>query len=613
MNSESPTDEKFPAICELVGSGAPPLLTCSILIGPLVTGLVLLMLLPLGMTIGVRHPVFQIVADLHLLLLSLTLFATIVFVFRILTSVKGGLLISFGSIVVIALLEVAALHPVTARDALIHHLAAPKMWLASGYIDQISWHEWSYYPMLLQLAFIRILAWGFPELCALYHFSYFLLFAGLLAYVSHRLFTHELSGVMGWLFGLTLPVLMNLATTPLVDGGAAYFSLVTLALLLAALDGGTRSLYWIGTGIALGLALSTKYNVIPFAVLVIVLIPLFSSRYGRTPGDAFRDMVIVGGVAFIVVSPWLIKNLIWIGNPVYPLYQGWFSGDGGRPRAFSPSLTPLEMRTLVYGEDWADIILTPMRMILMGSDGDPRRYDGVLSPVILFGLCSLFPSVRSRRWYSGVALLVVAFYLFALSSTSWRIRYLAPLIGPLLILTIGGVLAVGERVRWKKWVLPTFALTIHGLAASCYLIPFLSRTISLDYLRGTATKEQYLTSRLFEYPVIQKINETLPPTSKVYLLATSNQFFYYDVPVYSGGYYSELPLVTWIKSSRSADDVAKSFRDHGITHLLVQQERALKALDVHFTDFDKTRWNEFESRHLNPLFTIGPYSLWSVM
>ncbi len=40
---------------------------------------------------------------------------------------------------------------------LIHHLAVPKWWIEAGEIHPIQWHEWSYYPMLLQLVYTMLL------------------------------------------------------------------------------------------------------------------------------------------------------------------------------------------------------------------------------------------------------------------------------------------------------------------------------------------------------------------------------------------------------------------------------------------------------------------------
>ena len=46
------------------------------------------------------------------------------------------------------------LTPPIARDALIHHLAVPKLWLKNGGFYDIKWAEFSYYPMNVDLLYL---------------------------------------------------------------------------------------------------------------------------------------------------------------------------------------------------------------------------------------------------------------------------------------------------------------------------------------------------------------------------------------------------------------------------------------------------------------------------
>ena len=46
------------------------------------------------------------------------------------------------------------LTPPISRDALIHHLAIPKLWLKHGEIYEMPWAEYSYYPMYINLIYL---------------------------------------------------------------------------------------------------------------------------------------------------------------------------------------------------------------------------------------------------------------------------------------------------------------------------------------------------------------------------------------------------------------------------------------------------------------------------
>ena len=45
------------------------------------------------------------------------------------------------------------LTPPISRDALIHHLAVPKLWLKHGRIYEIPWADYAYYPMNINLLY----------------------------------------------------------------------------------------------------------------------------------------------------------------------------------------------------------------------------------------------------------------------------------------------------------------------------------------------------------------------------------------------------------------------------------------------------------------------------
>ena len=46
------------------------------------------------------------------------------------------------------------LTPPISRDALIHHLAVPKLWLKHGGFYEIPWADYAYYPMYVNLLYL---------------------------------------------------------------------------------------------------------------------------------------------------------------------------------------------------------------------------------------------------------------------------------------------------------------------------------------------------------------------------------------------------------------------------------------------------------------------------
>lgn len=95
-----------------------------------------------------------------------------------------------------------AFTPPVSRDALIHHLAVPKLWLVHGGFYETPWAEFSYYPMNLSLLYLAPLYFGNDIIPDFIHLSVGLGTALLLyGYLSKK--TGRLAGL------LAAPVLIS--------------------------------------------------------------------------------------------------------------------------------------------------------------------------------------------------------------------------------------------------------------------------------------------------------------------------------------------------------------------------------------------------------------------
>ncbi|HMO26819.1 MAG TPA: hypothetical protein PKB10_11160 [Tepidisphaeraceae bacterium] len=102
---------------------------------------------------------------------------------------------------------------------------------------------------------------------------------------------------------------------------------------------GTLAVVWLmrGTtrdaivaGIFAGLACGAKLTGVPMLLVIVPFAVFVASRLGRRDADAPR-VGISGIVAFVVIgtlvlSPWLIRNMVWTGNPLYPERMEWLGG-----------------------------------------------------------------------------------------------------------------------------------------------------------------------------------------------------------------------------------------------------------------------------------------------
>ena len=92
---------------------------------------------------------------------------------------RTGLIIILGSLlamVVVSIIILASVPPVS-RDALVHHLAIPKLYLKHGGIYEIPEAQFSYYPMNLDLLYAIPLYFENDILTKYMHFGFALLTA----------------------------------------------------------------------------------------------------------------------------------------------------------------------------------------------------------------------------------------------------------------------------------------------------------------------------------------------------------------------------------------------------------------------------------------------------
>ena len=228
------------------------------------------------------------------------------------------------------------LMPPISRDALIHHLAIPKLWIHHGGFIETPWNVFSYFPMNIDLLYLVPLLFGNDRVPAFIH----LLFGWGTGYLIYRyLKVHEgrLWGLLGLLVFVSTPMIIRLSVTAYVDLGMIFFTTASVFAYLRWRDGSFADSKWLFlSAVFMGLAAGAKYNaLISWLFLNLAVCYLYARDTGKQL-PAIRWGLIFFLVSLAVVSPWFVKNLILKGNPIYPLMDNVFSFiHGGRePAAF---------------------------------------------------------------------------------------------------------------------------------------------------------------------------------------------------------------------------------------------------------------------------------------
>ena len=495
---------------------------------------------------------------------------------------------------------ILCLMPPVSRDALIHHLAIPKLWLRHGGFFETPWTLFSYFPMNVDLLYLLPLLFGNDRVPAFIH----LLFGWGTGYLVYRYLKDQAGkvwGLLGLLLFVSTPMVIRLSITAYVDLGMIFFTTASVLAYLRWRDGGYEDVKWLLlAAVCMGLAAGTKYSAL---ISWLFLSGAVCFLYARDTGkqlQAIRWGLIFSLVALVTVSPWLVKNLVLKGNPIYPLMDNVFSfihggretaaflAAGGVERGEGYSL--LRSRTLVYGEEIWQILLLPLRICFEGRDHSPQHFDGILNP--LFALAIPFAFVGSRKGHRCFFLLfmVIVFSLSVLV-VDLRIRYILPTVPFMTILAVMGIRNGTEWLAGRRQtalrlagVAVFFAVALLLAANLVYLGHQFKGIRPLPYILGEESHDEFLSRQVGSYPATAYVNRELPDDAVVYLLYTSGRGYYLDRDyIYHVGLEAAI-VKAMVRSSADAATLAAFLRSLGGTHLLVRDELLMKALEDNFPD-----------------------------
>ncbi|MFB3060741.1 MAG: ArnT family glycosyltransferase [Candidatus Binatia bacterium] len=559
-----------------------------------------------GVSGHLGSPLLNLVTAIAILL------AALFFLYVIIIQIRGeGRLGSLIWILILGILlaeVLLGLVPPWARDELTHHLATAKLYVLSGRIHEIPFAPYSYYPMLLDMLYIPFVKWGWDSIPKLIHGLFgFLTGVLIYAYLARRL--SAIYGLLGFLFFVFTPAILRLSNWAYVDLGLVFYSLASLLCLLWWYD--TQQPRWlILAGLSVGFALSTKPNgLLVFFLLCFAVVFLLGKIYQKNIYKVCGWTLLFLFFASITFSPWWIKNLIQTGNAFYPAFAGFFSSVGEGSSGGGAGVGIFGKRALLWGESWWEIAALPIRVFFTGRDDAAQHFDGVLNPMLILFL----PWAFKGKWGEEKKLMfgfVVFYFLYALFLVDLRIRYLLPVVAPLVILLVYGVHNIYLRILHPSILVGgvVILLAFNGV----YLWNYFQSVSPLGFLSGKESREGFLNRMLPDYSAVQYINQKLPSTAKIYFIFMGRRVYYCLRDYFHDPGDHAWSLVRMIQEAQSESGVKTKLEEKGLTHLLVRDELLQRFLRNNLSSEKQKLWDSFVALHLRGLFRDQRYSLYQV-
>lgn len=433
--------------------------------------------------------------------------------------------------VVSVFLLAKALMPAVFYDAVTYHLGVPNYYLQEGGIGYIPWDSYSNFPFMAEMVYTLGMFLSGLKLAQLTSVAMFVALA-LLVYEFTRSHVPDVPPALPAIFFLTTPAFMEVSVLYTNDLHLAYYSLMVVFCYFMLEKSGERG--WLALmGVFTGICISTKY-----IALVSISVPAFMAvcyiAY-KQRGQGVRHALATFAAFFIpaalLASPWLVKNLIYTGNPFYPAFYNLLGGEDMNAKLYA--VHTMNHPSWVKGVE--GIVVNPWRIFMAKPELVSANYGAAayLGPsVILF-----LPVLVLVRDIDQVIkkLCIYAAVLFVLWCLAFPLtRFLYPAISALLIvLSYALVRFAGHASKANKAAVAACAglSMVFGICLGFFLVDKWTDTYGFEH--AAVTDAQYLDRRMHEggsvmlhaVPVYEYINENTPTDSRVLIIGDAQHLY----------------------------------------------------------------------------------------
>jgi len=480
-------------------------------------------------------------------------------------------------------------------DGLQYHLITPKLILQNGRVaappDNLSLN----YPSLVEMLFLAGMLLKGDGVTQVLHWIFLPLTLGAVLAYAARYFSWR----VGWLAAALLcavPTILLVATWAYNDLALMFFTFTAFVYVLRARE--TRQTRFVLLAGALcGFAFGEKVTAF-FAPLAL------TALLWRRERQAAREILLFWAMACALGLPWWLRNLILVGNPIYPFVFGGLYWDAFRAAWYTRWGSGLLQHPL-------ELLWVPWTMTIQGTQSD--LFQGTLGPLLLALLpLNLIPArvvdnasrfTLRAMWFFAAALYLPWLLGVAQSALLWQSRLLLPAF-PLFALLAAVGLEKLAALELKQFSARRFMrlgiAVILGITAASYMLALLNDGV-LDYFFFGA-RDQYLQNKLgAHYATAQWVNAYLPRDAKI-LFLWEPRTYYFQPTAEADAILDRFVHLRYLFND--ADALQRALRQDGYTHVLLYREGLDNLLQTGYdpiTTQDLRVLNEFVSQALVPL------------
>ncbi|HOY64453.1 MAG: hypothetical protein BWY28_00482 [bacterium ADurb.Bin236] len=478
--------------------------------------------------------------------------------------------------------------PPSMFDSLSYHLAVPKIYLQTGKIEFIPTLLYSNFSLTAQMLYMPAVAANAVETAALTHTVFGVMTAAATFLWTRKRFGYQTALLASAIFYLN-PIVGNQSPMALVDLFTAFYGGCAALLIIGDNDNSFESFSRIALGsLFAGIAVSVKWSCYPVVLICgawWLADSCIKSRKSKTPFPTIGRIIIVAALFACPNIPYLIKNLVFTGNPVWPVF-------GGRDMDIESASMIMSGIAGFHGlgpRDITHFLRLPYDVLV-----NEWAFGSPISPVFI---CFLPLYVISRKHAAASSMLAYSaiFVLFWFFLISPSLRFLLPVI-PLLSIVVA--ITVRNLESRSLSLLCSGVLAFHLFyGASMNFFGGSGLISEIPFLKGSVSQSEYLHNHPapLGYSQLQWVNENAEENDIVLLGEIFLFGYYLDKPYFWG--HPVFQARYKYREMNDSDDLYNALKKDGITLIIFRRgvnDLYVDEPDIPFLDHKARRiWGDF--------------------
>lgn len=460
-----------------------------------------------------------------------------------------------------------SLTPTVRWDGLSYHVAAPAIYIENHAIVEIPESAQAYWAHYAEMVYTVGLLLGGQPLPSLLHLIMGLLAAGLTFTLGKRIHSTAV-GMIGAVMFFTVPIILYEIGTPYIDAFLATY--ITALLLIGYIWWNSGNDRWLLlAGVFAGIALGIKLTSVPVLLVIVSLLTFGLWKKYQQPATILYKLFQFGIIALALWLPWLLRDGLWTGNPIFPYFNGLFKST--KWFIAEPNWTqPVQKKSIVW---W---ILLPWNLTTNSSRFYHEAPGSVLMAMPLLALPWILIKWKEIQSTQRIGYIIAELFVVASTILLFLVypnaRYLIPIYPTLALLSAINIywLFSSIHAHWLKAVLCIIA-GIYLLLGQLMVLIRITDTperYPYNYILQKESTSEYLAGKIPVYNAFQYLNAL--PDENLKVLGIGTEFRLYTRAHIYGPLFS-YEAYQIIKDSKTPEELAYKLDSNGFNYILVNK------------------------------------------